>query len=136
VTVVPLLAFREQDAIRWVASFGHLADGTIPWDLHGIIRTADGAARIASSAAMAVGIYIVTDSWGRVLYIGKVQRADPGAIRRRLACHHRLTPDWDAVWLLPLADETPHTTVRRIEAAMIAAYRPPLNIHHARRGSW
>jgi len=132
--VEPLLTFREGDAARWIESFGHLTDGAIPWGLHGITRSQGGRADLAGSAAMSVGIYVVVDSWSRVLYLGKVSRQLPDAISQRISHHHRLTPDWDAVWLLPLAERTPHETVLRLEALMISAYRPPLNIQHA--GQW
>ena len=121
--------FGDDDAHRWMKSFGTMAHEANFYDFYAIDH--DGEAILLSeSAAMAVGIYVVVDMDDCVRYIGKVCRADPRGIQDRFAHHHAATIDWAGVWLLPLSDDCPDRTVQQLEEQMIAAFRPDGNIQH------
>src|SRR4051812_30572554 len=92
---------------RWLAA-------ARPWPEpagHGMMTTAN------------VGVYIICDWAGRVVYVGSTTCG----IKARVAAHLRdvdHTLAWTTVWTVPLRDDTPAAAVRRIEGLIGRALRP------------
>lgn len=69
------------------------------------------------------GVYIVCDWAGSVLYVGSTTCG----VKARVISHLRdvdRTLGWAVVWVVPLLDTTPTSTVRRIEGLIGRALRP------------
>jgi hypothetical protein len=70
-----------------------------------------------------VGVYIVCDWAGSVLYVGSTTCG----VKSRVLAHLRdvdRTLRWSSVWVVPLVDRTPTKTVRRIEGLVGHALLP------------
>jgi hypothetical protein len=128
-------AFRLTEARQWHSAHGTARHPTTATpDVYAVTVNETGC-RIAASAGMAKGIYVVVDTDDHVIYIGKVCRETPAAIRDRFATHHAAQPCWTAVWLLPLHDQISNSEVEALEANLIKVYRPVGNKQHNPR-SW
>lgn len=70
-------------------------------------------------------VYIVGDYSGAVVYVGSTSRHSYG-VRARMAEHMRdgdKTRGWSEVWTIPLRDDTPLTSVRRVEGLVGRFFR-------------
>lgn len=127
------VTFDETAAVRWRRCFGTANHPLALHDRYALEAPAEGGLpRLRDRTVhMPVGLYVVVDGDGHVLYVGKVRRQSGSGIVERLDDHHAARRDWEAVWLLPLRSDCSELAVLRLEAQLIAAYRPRDNVHCA-----
>ncbi len=80
-------------------------------------------------------IYVVEDTRGRVMYVGKTQRRGQNSVAARIA-EHLSDPEkgatWQSVTIFPLEPETPACEVARIEGNIGFDLRPAMSKQHPR----
>jgi hypothetical protein len=76
------------------------------------------------------GVYIACDRTGRIVYVGKVTRADARAVRARVFEHVRDDKKaylWATIHVVPLRDDTPTEVVAHLEGVIGRRLMPATN---------
>jgi hypothetical protein len=127
-------AFDKTSAAKWAYWLGTCRHPTIPTDCCEIQRN-HRSIQLRNAPPVSRAIYVGIDDAETPLYVGSVCRDGIDALNQRFRNHHAIPISTVAAWVFPIADCCTRPTVRRLEARMIYAIKPPFNFQHNPRRS-